>query len=477
MSRRPTRILLVEDDEKIRASLLFQLRSEGFSAEAVASAEEALPRVAGQADEAPDLLLLDVRLPGMSGVELVRRLAERGPLLPTVIVSGEASISETVEALRLGVHDLIEKPFSRERLLQSVRNALENATLRRQVAALESRLDREPEILGASPAIARLREAVAKAAPTDARVLIRGASGTGKELVANALHRQSARREGPFVKVNCAAIPPHLVEDELFGHARGAFTDAKTAKPGLFEEAHGGTVFLDEIGDMALALQARLLRVLEDGRVRRIGETRDRQVDVRVLAATHRALEGEVEAGRFRQDLYFRLAHLPIEVPSLADRREDVPLLIGHYLDHFAARHRLRRKRLDEAVWPLLERYPWPGNVRELRNLCERLTVFGADPITPDQLPLPFLAEAPAGETGLLRLQETQGVLPWKEFKTASEREYLEAVLRRTGWNFAATARLLDLQRTYLHQKAAALGIERPERGESVAVAALPDED
>jgi DNA-binding NtrC family response regulator len=472
---RATRILLVEDDEKIRATLLFQLRGEGFAAQAVPTAEEAMELLADGADAPPDLLLLDVRLPGMSGVELVRRLAERGRLPPTVIVSGEASISETVEALRLGVHDLIEKPFSRERLLQSIRNALENATLKRQVAALESRLEQEPEILGTSPAIARLRAAVDKAAPTDARVLILGASGTGKELVANALHRKSARRNGPFVKINCAAIPPHLVEDELFGHARGAFTDAKTAKPGLFEEAHGGTVFLDEIGDMALALQARLLRVLEDGRVRRIGETRDREVDVRVLAATHRDLDGEVAAGRFRQDLYFRLAHLPIEVPSLAEHRQDVPLLMAHYLDRFATRHRLRRKRLDESVWPPLERYPWPGNVRELRNLCERLTVFGADPITPDQLPSAFFQGAPARETGLLRLQETQGVLPWKEFKAASEREYLEAVLRRTGWNFAATARLLDLQRTYLHQKAAALGIERPERGEGVAAAARED--
>ena len=468
---RPTRVLLVEDDDKIRASLLFQLRGEGFAVQAVASAEEAAARLGDRAEERPDVLLLDVRLPGMSGVELVRRLAARNGLPPTVIVSGEASISETVEALRLGVHDLIEKPFSRERLLQSIRNALENATLRRQVADLESRLDQEPEILGASPAIERLRAAVEKAAATDARVLILGESGTGKELVANALHRRGARRNAAFVKVNCAAIPPHLVEDELFGHARGAFTDAKTAKPGLFEEAHGGTVFLDEIGDMPLALQARLLRVLEDGRVRRIGETRDREVDVRVLSATHRALEGEVEAGRFRQDLYFRLAHLPIEVPSLAERREDVPLLMAHYLDRFAARHRLRRKSLDESVTPLLARYPWPGNVRELRNLCERLTVFGADPITPDQLPSAFFQQAPARETGLLRLHETQAVMAWKEFKAASEREYLESVLRRTGWNFAATARLLELQRTYLHQKAAALGIERPERGEGAAAA------
>jgi DNA-binding NtrC family response regulator len=458
------RLLIVEDDDKLRASLTFQLRAEGFATQAVGSAEEAYRLLTGAGEPPPHLLLLDVRLPGASGVELVRRLGAAGKLPTTVIVSGEASMSETVDALRLGVHDFVEKPFTRERLLQSVRNALEHAALARRVAALESRLEEEPELLGDSPAMARLREAIARAAPTDARVLVRGPSGSGKELVANALHRGSPRRDGPFVKINCAAIPPHLVEGELFGHARGAFTDARTARAGLFEEASGGTVFLDEIGDMDLALQARLLRVLEDGRVRRLGESKDRAVDVRVLAATHRDLEGEVRAGRFREDLYFRLAHLPIEVPALAARREDVPLLFNHFLARFAARHRLRAKEVGEGVMPVLARYPWPGNVRELRNLCERLTVFGVDPLTPDQLPTTFFSPVPPGESGLLRLHENQGVVPWKQFKAASEREYLEMVLRRTGWNFAAAARILGLQRTYLHQKATTLGIARPGR-------------
>jgi len=457
-----TRILLVEDDEKIRANLLFQLRAEGYTPQGLASAEEAHALLSGPAQPRPDLLLLDVRLGAMSGVDLIRVLAPRDRLPPTVIISGEASISETVEALRLGVHDFIEKPFSKERLLQSIRNTLETAALKRRVAALESRLDEEPEILGVSPAVVRLREAIDKVAPTDGRVLIRGDSGTGKELVASALHRKSARRDGPFVKINCAAIPAHLVEDELFGHARGAFTDAKTAKPGLFEEADGGTLFLDEIGDMDMALQARLLRVLEDGRVRRIGETRDHLVDVRVITATHRDLEAEVQAGRFRQDLYFRLAHLPVEVPPLRERKDDIPLLFHHFLERFTVRHRVRRKRIDDGVFPLLDRHPWPGNVRELRNLCERLVVFGVDPVTADQLPSAFFHETPAPETGFLRLHETQRILPWRDFKAESEREYLESVLRRTGWNFAAAARLLDIQRTYLHQKAAALGIERP---------------
>jgi two-component system nitrogen regulation response regulator NtrX len=470
-----TQVLLVEDDEKIRASLLYQLRSEGFAPQGLASAEEAHTCLLDARRPLPDLLLLDVRLRGMSGVDLIRQLAPARRLPPTIIISGEASISETVESLRLGVHDFIEKPFSKERLLQSIHNALENAALKKKVAILESRLE-EPDILGVSPAVERLREAIAKVAPTDARVFIRGESGTGKELVAGKLHRESRRAAGSFVKINCAAIPGHLVEDELFGHAKGAFTDAKSAKPGLFEEADGGTLFLDEIGDMDFALQSRLLRVLEDGRVRRIGETRDRQVDVRVLTATHRDLEEDVEAGRFRQDLFFRLAHLPIEVPPLRERKEDIPLLFAHFIERFTAQHRVRRRRVDPEVYLVLDRYPWPGNIRELRNLCERLVVFGADPITPDQLPSVFFRELmvrASPETGLVRLDEGWKPLSLRDFKNQCEREYIEAVLQRTSWNFTAAAKLLDIQRTYLHQKVAALGLERPGRGE----AQEPDED
>ncbi len=461
-----TRLLIVEDDDKIRASLLLQLREEGYEPRALASAEEALAHLEDPRATLPELLLLDVRLRGgMSGVELARRLLETKRFPPTIIISGEASISETVDALRLGVHDFIEKPFSRERLLQSIRNALEHQALKREVATLKADLRGEPAILGDSPAIAALRQRIARAAATDARVLIVGESGTGKELVASALHRQSARNQRPFIKINCAAIPHHLVEDELFGHAKGAFTDAKAAKPGLFEEADGGSLFLDEIGDMDLTMQSRLLRVLEDGLVRRIGETRDRQVDVRVIAATHRNLEEEVKAGRFREDLYFRLAHLPVPVPSLRERREDVLLLFSHFLEHFSRQHRTRPHQADPELLPYLERYAWPGNVRELRNLCERLVVFGADPLTPDQLPSSFFEPASAPETGLLLSSTTLPIVPLRDFKAQCEREYIESVLRRVRWNFTAAARVLDVQRTYLHQKVKALGIRRPGTG------------
>jgi len=457
-----TRLLIVEDDEKIRASLLLQLREEGFAPHAVSAAEEALAYLEDTREPLPHLVLLDVRMRGMSGVDLVRRLVEIRRFPPTIIISGEASISETVEALRLGVHDFIEKPFSRERLLQSIRNALEHQALKREVATLKADLRGEPAILGESPAVEALRRMIAKAAVTDARVLIVGESGTGKELVAGALHQQSGRAAKPFIKINCAAIPDHLVEDELFGHAKGAFTDAKNAKPGLFEEADGGTLFLDEIGDMDLAVQSRLLRVLEDGRVRRVGETKDRQVDVRVIAATHRNLEDEVKANRFREDLYFRLAHLPLAVPSLRERKEDIALLFNHFLERFCQQHRMRPRKADPELMHYLERYAWPGNVRELRNLCERLVVFGADPLTPDQLPSAFFEAARVPETGLLLASTTLPIVPLRDFKAQCEREYIESVLHRTRWNFTAAARVLDVQRTYLHQKVKSLGIRRP---------------
>ena len=453
-------VLIVEDDAKIRANLLFQLREQGFAPTALESAEAALHAL--EDGGRPDLVLLDVRLPGMSGLDLVRRLAAAETLPPTIIISGEASITETVEALKLGVHDFIEKPFSKERLLQSIRNTLEATALRREVAELRSELDSESELLGVAPAMAELREKIARAAPTDARVLIRGESGTGKELVANALHRGSRRSDKPFIKINCAAIPAHLIEDELFGHAKGAFTDARQAKPGLFEEANGGTLFLDEIGDMEYSLQSRLLRVVEDGRVRRIGETQDREVDVRVVSATHCDLEAAVTQGEFREDLYFRLAHLPIEVPPLRQRPEDVRLLFDHFLQHFVKRHRTRALTVEPEVYPQLERYPWSGNVRELRNLCERLVVFGSDPLTVDQLPSSFFESPGGAETGLVRLGH-RPTMPLRAFKAQCEKEYIESVLLRTSWNVAAAARLLEIQRPYLHQKISVLGIRRPQ--------------
>ena len=453
-------ILLVEDNQKIAANTTMQLREESFGVHAVPSAEDAR-RFIDEQPVPPDLLLLDVRLGGMSGIDLIRALSREKCLPPTIIISGEASMTETVEAMNLGVWDFIEKPFTKERLLQSVRNCLDHDSLKRQLSAMHAR---EHEILGTSPAMTHLRDRIARAAGTTARVLIRGESGTGKELAANTLHRLSSRAGQPFVKINCAAIPPHLIEDELFGHARGAFTDAKFAKPGLFEEAHRGTLFLDEIGDMDLLLQARLLRVLEDGKVRRVGETHDRQVDVRVIAATNKPLEGMVREGRFREDLYFRLAAVPVDIPPLRERGDDAVLLFRHYLETFCAQNRRRRPTIEADVLARVGGYAWPGNIRELRNVCEQLSIFGTDPITLDQLPLSLMQEAPSMETGVLRLVENAPPMPLREFKEQCEREYIESVLRRTNWNFVEAARVLDIQRTYLHQKIAALAIPKPGR-------------
>ena len=455
-------VWVVEDNEKIRGNLLLQLREAGFSTQGMTTAEHAWVRLQDQEHPLPDLLLLDVRLSGMSGVELVRRLSERKEMPPTIVISGEASITETVDALRLGVHDFIEKPFSRERLLQSVRNCLEYADLKKQVRALTLRARSETEFLGDSAPIHELQALVQKVAPTEGRVLIRGESGTGKELVANLIHRFSLRREKPFVKINCAALPVHLVEDEIFGHIRGAFTDARSPKAGLFEEADGGILFLDEIGDMDLSLQGKLLRVLEDGRVRRLGETADRKVDVRILTATHRNLEEMVGNREFREDLYFRLSAVPIQVPPLREHPEDIPLLFSHFMDFFCAQHRVRHKAVDPEVLIHLTHYHWPGNVRELKNICERLVIFGADPITLDQLPSPLFASSQRGETGIVPLAQMASTRPLKEFRALCEKEYIENTLRKTNWNFSAAARLLAIQRTYLHQKVTTLGIERP---------------
>ncbi|HKR65001.1 MAG TPA: sigma-54 dependent transcriptional regulator [Thermoanaerobaculia bacterium] len=440
-------ILLVEDDEKIAANVTLRLREDGYGVVAFRNGEEALAYLRDRTRVTPDMALLDVRLPGMSGVELLRIAADAMP--PAIVISGEASMAETVEAIRLGVHDFIDKPFSRERLLKSVRNCLESAALRRQVGELRGR---DQQILGESDAVKTLRATIEKVAPTDARVLIRGESGTGKELVANAIHRLSRRASRTFVKLNCAAIPSHLIEDELFGHARGAFTDAKTAKRGLFEEADGGTLFLDEIGDMEPALQSRLLRVLEDGRVRRIGETTDRAVNVRVLAATHRDLEEMARSGAFREDLFFRLSTVPVDVPPLRARREDVPLLFTKFLQQFCVRNQRMPLSVDPAAYEALSKYDWPGNVRELRNAAERLSVFGTDPITVEQLP---------SSSGIVRIADAGPVMPLREFKAQSEKEYIEAVLRRTNWNVSKAAQLLEIQRTYLHEKMSTLGIKR----------------
>jgi DNA-binding NtrC family response regulator len=452
-------IAVVEDDEKIAGNIVLRLREQGYGAIHFRDGEAALGSLSNESNAAPDMMLLDVRLPRMSGLDLLRGLAAAAP--PTVIISGEASMAETVDAIRLGVHDFIDKPFTRERLLKSVENCLEHAELRRQVREYRAV---EQQILGRSDEIRELLATIEKVAATDARVFIRGESGSGKELVAAALHRLSGRRGGPFVTMNCAAIPQHLIEDELFGHVRGAFTDARQNKAGVFDQAHRGTLFLDEVGDMDLAVQARLLRVLEDSRVHRIGDSAGHAVDVRIITATHRDLEEMVHRGAFREDLYFRLAAMPIVVPPLRARRGDVGVLFTAFLQDFCRRNNRAPLTFDNDVLARLRAYDWPGNVRELRNLAERLSIFGTDPLTVDQLPTAIAASVDEEtEIGVIRLAAGAAILPLRRFKSQCEKEYIESVLQRTNWNVSRAAELLEVQRTHLHQKMTSLGVGRPQ--------------
>ncbi len=451
-------IIVVEDNAKIQAHMVSLLRDEGYDVKAFGSAENALG-ILTDGVTATDLLLLDIRLGGMSGIDLINRLGA-DLLPPTIVISGEATIAEAIDALRLGVCDFIEKPFSDERLCLSVKNSLERMALQRQIRQLQQQLRQGQMILGESRAIKTVIDQIQKVAGTNARVLITGESGTGKELVANTLHQLSRREGNPFIKINCASFPAHLIEDELFGHVKGAFTDARQSKIGLFEEADGGTLFLDEIGDMDYSLQSRLLRVLEDGFLRRLGDTKEIHVDVRIIAATNRDLEQLVKQNQFREDLFYRLSNVPIHVPSLRERREDIPLLANYYLSHFCTAHQIRQKLIDADGLTHLSRYEWPGNVRELKNLCERLVIFGGDIIMAEDLPSHIFQAGPQAECGLLRISEIHP-MPLRTFKTLCEKEYLEAMLQRMTWNYMKVAECLDIHRSYLHQKITTLGIQR----------------
>ena len=451
-----TSIWLVEDNAKIRAHVTSILADEGFKVKGMATAEAVQVELGRQT---PDLMLLDIRLPGISGLDLIHQLG-RDRLPPTIVVSGEATISEALEAMRLGVHDFIEKPFSDDRLIFSVRNCLEKMALRDKVNKLERELSGGQPILGEDPATSAMLQQIEKVAPTNGRVLITGESGTGKELVAATIHRLSRRREKPFVKINCAAFPVHLIEDELFGHVKGAFTDAHQNKIGLFEQADGGTLFLDEIGDMDYSLQARLLRVLEDGKVRRIGDKVERQVDVRVLAATNCDLLAMSKENRFREDLYYRLAAIPIQAPPLRERPGDIPILISYYIRRNCVHHQISQKEIMPRAMTLLQAYNWPGNIRELKNLAERLVIFGGSPISSDDLPSHIFQGESQEAHGLLRISELPD-MSLKDFKTRCEKEYIETMLHRANWNYKDVAKRLEINRSYLHQKITGLGIQR----------------
>src|ERR687892_909125 len=366
-------ILIVDDEPGVRSALGGVLRDEGYDVDAVDSGEACLDRLARQSY---DVVVLDIWLPGMDGLATLARMRERQIDVQVVIISGHGNIESAVRAIKMGAFDFVEKPLSLEKTVLVVRNALRQRRLEAENQALRAKVDAQHTMIGESYAMVQLREQVAMAAPTNGRVLIFGENGTGKELVARNIHGLSRRRSGPFVEVNCAAIPEELIESELFGHVRGAFTGAVADRRGKFELADGGTIFLDEIGDMSLKTQAKVLRVLQEQTMDAVGGTIRIKVDARVLAATNKDLQSEIRAGRFREDLYFRLNVIPIFVPPLRDRRDDIALLADHFMAEFAREYGRRPKRLDTGAATGLRSYRWPGNVRELRNVIERLMIM-----------------------------------------------------------------------------------------------------
>jgi two-component system nitrogen regulation response regulator NtrX len=439
-------ILVVDDERGILDQLAGILRDEGFSVATAATGEEALATVSR---EIFDLVLLDVWLPGIDGIEALRQLRAAGHQLPVVLISGHATAELAVRAVREGALDFLEKPLALERVLVTVHNALARARLEQQLRA--EREEEEPVLTGVSAAVVELRRQILLAAPTDSRVLISGPNGAGKEVVARLLHLHSRRTRAPFVAVNCAAIPAELIESELFGHLKGAFTGAVENKRGKFELADGGTLFLDEIGDMSLLTQAKVLRVLQESRFTRLGSAQELRVDVRVIAATNKTLDDEIAAGRFRQDLLFRLNVIPIRVPGLEQRREDIPLLVEEFMRRFARRTGVKPKRVSPEAMALLRAYDWPGNVREVRNLVERLMIMVADEeIAPAALDLRVAGPQLGGDGAFATLRQAR-----EQF----EREYVGRVVEECGGNMSKAARVLGLERSHLYRKLRALGV------------------
>jgi two-component system nitrogen regulation response regulator NtrX len=444
-------ILIVDDEPGVRSSLRGVLRDEGFEVEAAASGEECLERAARSTF---DVVVLDVWLPGIDGLVTLQRLRQRKVDAQVVMISGHGNIESAVRAIKMGAFDFVEKPLSLEKTVLVVRNALRQRDLEAENRVLRARVDRQHVMVGESFAMRQLREQVEMAAPTNGRVLIYGENGTGKELVARTVHQLSRRRNGPFVEVNCAAIPEELIESELFGHVKGAFTGAVAEKPGRFEQANSGTIFLDEIGDMSLKTQAKVLRVLQEQVMERVGGTQSIRVDVRVLAATNKELAAEIREGRFREDLYFRLNVIPIFVPPLRERQDDIPLLADHFMALMAAEYGRRPKRMASEAVARLQHYTWPGNVRELRNVIERLMIMvPGDTITAQDLA--FL-----GHDGVRQPIVPEGdSLPLADARERFERDYILQALAAQHGNISRTADVLGVERSNLYKKMKAFGI------------------
>ncbi len=460
-------VLVVDDEKNIRRTLEMVLTGEGYRVLETDSAEQALELIRNPRQPV-DVAIFDLKLPGMSGLEALERLRadEATRELPVLVVSGHATVHDAVSAIKLGASDFFEKPLNRERVLVSVRNSVRAARMSRTLEQLRGELEARYEMIGTSPPIQKLFQDIDKVAPTKASVLITGESGTGKELVSRAIHRLSPRKEAPFVKVNCAAIPRELIESELFGHERGSFTGAQGRKRGFFEQAHGGTLFLDEIGDMDLTAQAKVLRALQNGEIVRVGSEHVTHVDVRVLAATNKDLPRAVASGNFREDLMFRLDVFPLRVPALRERPSDIALLADAFVAAFCKENGLRAKRIDPSVYETITRRKWPGNVRELKNVVERAAILSSDVLTVADLPedphsSPFEDDGEDELPSAPVFDASRGRLTLREHRDAAERAYILETLKELSWNISRAATVLGVERTNLHKKIRAYGIQR----------------
>jgi two-component system, NtrC family, nitrogen regulation response regulator NtrX len=451
-------ILIVDDEEGIRAALGGILEDEGYKTLFAVDGVEALANVR---QEAPDLVLLDIWMPRMDGLETLQKLKELYPALTVIMMSGHGTIETAVRSTKLGAYDFIEKPLSLEKVIISVNNALGVNRLREENASLRGMVHKDDEMISISPVMRKLQEQIRIVAPTNASVLITGENGTGKELVARSIHYYSQRRDKPFVELNCAAIPEELIESELFGHERGAFTGAVAQKKGKFDLADGGTIFLDEIGDMSLKTQAKVLRILQERKFERVGGTRTLEVDVRIIAATNKVLEEEIRAGHFREDLFYRLNVVPFTVPPLRARKDDIPLLVEHFLELFCRREGGERKMIVPEAVALLKNYEWPGNVRELKNIIERLVIMTpGGTIAVNHIP----GYISAGETPREMVVGKAGSMPefstLREAREEFEKEFIIQKLEENDWNITKTAEAIELERSNLHRKIKSYGID-----------------
>lgn len=443
-------VLIVDDEEGIRTTLSEIFVDEGYEAVAVGSGEEAL-RIARET--APDIVLLDVWMSGMDGIQTMKELREDSADLPVIMISGHANIELAVKATKIGAYDFLEKPLSMEKVLLAVTRALEKRSLELENKALRENLGRKSKLVGDSAKMNQLREQIRMAALSNSRVLILGESGVGKELVARLLHENSTRAAKPFVEVNCAAIPQELIESELFGHEKGSFTGAFEKKQGKFELADGGTLFLDEIGDMSLQTQAKVLRVIETQEFQRVGGSKNIKVDVRIVSATNKDLAEEVKGGTFREDLFFRLNVIPIKVPTLSERVEDIPALVEHFFDAFAAEYRQQPKKITSEAVKALQKYAWPGNIRELKNVLERLVIMTTTKtITHNEIFMPETSGSDYFSFNKL-----------KDAREAFEKDFIREKLEANSWNISRTAEVLDMERSNLHRKIKAYDIKIPD--------------